>query len=78
MLKLKLQVLQPPDVKSLLVGKDPDAGKFESKWRRVEIEDEMVGWHHQLNGHEFQQAPGDSEGWEAWRAADHGVKKSQT
>ena len=62
MLKLKLQFLQPPDVKSLLVGKDPDAGKFESKWRRVEIEDEMVGWHHQLNGHEFQQAPGDSEG----------------
>ena len=53
MLKLKLQFLQPPDVKSLLVGKDPDAGKFESKWRRVEIEDEMVGWHHQLNGHEF-------------------------
>ena len=51
MLKLKLQFLQPPDVKSLLVGKDPDAGKFESKWRRVEIEDEMVGWHHQLNGH---------------------------
>ena len=50
MLKLKLQFLQPPDAKSLLVGKDPDAEKFESKWGREEI-DEMVGWHHQLNGH---------------------------
>jgi len=52
MLKLKL-ILWPPDVKSWLIGKDPDAGK---DWRREEkgmTEDEMVGWHHQLNGHEF-------------------------
>ena len=41
-------------------------------------EDEMVGWHHQLNGHEFEQALGDSEGWEAWRAAVCGAAKSQT
>ena len=42
------------------VGKDPDAKKDEkqNKWE----EDEMVGWHHQLNGHEFEQTPGDSEG----------------
>ena len=52
MLKLKLQFLQPPDAKSLLVGKDPDAEKFESKWGREEI-DEMVGWHHRLDAHEF-------------------------
>ena len=42
------------DVKSGLTGKDPDAGK---DWRQEEmgkIEDEMVGWHHQLNGHEFE------------------------
>ena len=40
-------------------------------------EDEMVGWHHQLNGHEFEQASGVGDR-EAWRAAVHGVTKSQT
>ena len=47
-------VLWPPDVKSWLIGKDPDAGKG---WRREEkgtTDDEMVGWHHRLNGHEFE------------------------
>ena len=46
-------ILWPPDAKSCLIWKDPDAGK---DWRREEggmTEDEMVGWHHQLNGHEF-------------------------
>ena len=38
----------------------------------------MVGWHHQLNGHEFEQAPGIVMDREAWRAAVHGVIKSQT
>ena len=38
----------------------------------------MVGWHHQLNGHEFEQARGVSEGQEAWCAAVHGVAKSRT
>ena len=38
----------------------------------------MVGQHHQLNGHEFEQPPGDSEGWEVWHAAAHEVSKSQT
>ena len=45
-----------------LIGNDPDAGKY---WRQEEkgvAEDEMVGWHHQLNGQEFEQTPGDSEG----------------
>ena len=41
-------------------------------------EDEMVGQNHQLNEHEFEQALGDDEGQEAWRAAVHGVAKSQT
>ena len=41
-------------------------------------EDEMAGWHHQLDGHEFEQALGDGDGQEAWRAAVHGVTKSQT
>ena len=41
------------------------------------IEDKMFGWHHQLNGHEFEQAPRDSEG-QGRLAAAHGVAKSQT
>ena len=41
-------------------------------------EDEMVEWHHRLNGHGFEQAPGGGEGREAWHAAVHGVAKSQT
>ena len=55
-------ILWPPDAKNWLTWKDPDAGK---NWRQEEkgtTEDEMVGWHHQLNGHEFEQTPGDSEG----------------
>ena len=40
-------------------------------------EDEMVGWHHQFNGHKFEQALGDGDR-EAWRAAVHGVTKSRT
>ena len=55
-------ILWPPDGKSQLIGKDPDAGK---DWRQEEnrtTEDEMVGWHHQLNGHEFEQVLGDGEG----------------
>ena len=38
----------------------------------------MVGWHHQLSGHEFEQTLGNSEDREAWRAAVHGVARSQT
>ena len=41
-------------------------------------EDEMVGWHHQLNGHEFGQTLGDGEGQGTWPAAVHGVAKSWT
>ena len=41
-------------------------------------EDEMVGWHHRLHGHEFEQAPGVGDGHEAWRAAVHGVAQSWT
>ena len=48
-------------MKSRLTGKDPDAGK-DSGQEKGAIEDEMVGWHHRLNGHEFEQTPRDSEG----------------
>ena len=41
-------------------------------------EDEMVGWHHQLDGHEFEQAPGVGDGRETWCSAVHGVAKNQT
>ena len=67
-------ILWPPDVKNQLIGKDPDAGK---DWRRENkglAEDEMVGWHHWLNGHEFEQALGFDDGqgslacWSPWVA----------
>ena len=54
--------LWSPDVKNQLTGKDPDAG---TDWRQEEkgmTEDEMVGWHHQLDGHEFEQALGVGDG----------------
>ena len=44
----------PPDAKSWLTGKDPDAGKHWRQEERGTTEDEMVGWHHQLNGHGFE------------------------
>ena len=55
-------ILWPPDVKNWLSGKDPDAGQ---DWRLEEnrtTEDEMVGWHHQLDGHKFEQSPGIGDG----------------
>ena len=45
-----------------LIGKDLDAGKDWGKEERGVTEDEMIRWHHQLNGHEFKQTPGDDEG----------------
>ena len=62
MLKLKLQYFWPLDAKNWLIWKDPDAGK---DWRQEEkgnTEDEMVGWHHWLDGHEFEQALGVGDG----------------
>ena len=55
-------VLWPPDTKSHLIGKAPDAG---NDWGQVEkgtTENEIFGWHHWLNGHEFEQTSGDCEG----------------
>ena len=47
-------ILGPPDVKSQLIGKDPDAGRDWGQEEKGATEDEMVGWHHRLNGHEFE------------------------
>ena len=55
-------ILWPPDAKNWRIGKDPNAGQ---DWRQEEkgmTEDEIVGWHHQLDGHEFEQAPGVGDG----------------
>ena len=52
MMKLNLPILLPPDVKNWLIGKDPDAWK-EWSLKKGMTEDEVVGWHHQLDGHEF-------------------------
>ena len=73
-------ILWPPDAKKWLIWKDPDA---EKDWRQKEkgtIEGEIVGWHHQLDGHEFEQAPGVGygQGSLVWHAAVSGVAKSWT
>ena len=58
----EVPILWLPDAKRWLIGKDPEAGKDRGQEKKRETEDEMAGWHHQLNGHEFVQNPGDSEG----------------
>ena len=72
----EVSILWPPDVKSQLIGKDPDVGKHWGQEEKGVTEDKMVGWHHQLNGHEFEQTQGDSEDREAWHAVVHRVAES--
>ena len=81
MLKLKLQyswILWPPDAKNRLIGKDLDTGEDEGQEKKQATEDEMVGWHRWHNGHEFALRWEMVTDREAWRAAVHGVTKSQT
>ena len=66
------------DVKSWLIWKDPDAEKAWGQEEKGTTEDEMVGWHPQLNGHGFGWTLGFGNGQEAWHAAVHGVAKSRT
>ena len=74
------QIFWPPDAKNWLIGKDPDAGKDWRQEKKGTTEHEMVGWYHQLNGHEFEQALGVglTLDREAWCASVHGVTKSRT
>ena len=58
----EVPVVWPPNGKSQLIGKDLDARKDSRQEEKGTREDEMVGWHHQFNGHEFEQILGDSEG----------------
>ena len=60
--EVETPILWPPDVKNWLIGKDPDAGK-DWRWEgKGTTEYEIVGWHHWLDGHEFEQAPGIGDG----------------
>ena len=54
-------VFRPPNAKNWLIGRDPDAGEDWRQEEKGETEDEMVGWNHQLNRHEFEKIPGDGE-----------------
>ena len=70
-------ILLPPDVKSWLIGKDPDSGKDWKQEEKGTAEDEMVGWHHRLDGHEFEHAPGVGDGQGSLECCSP-VAKSQT
>ena len=78
-------IFWPPDVNSELIGKDPDAGKGWGQEEQGTTEDEIVGWHHWLSGHEFEQTLGDSEGqgslaysspWD-WKELEHNLVTKQ-
>ena len=58
----EIPILWPPDEKNWLIGKDPDAGKDGRQQEKGMTEDERARWHHWRDGHEFEQAPGDTEG----------------
>ena len=77
-LKLKLQYFGYLIWWAKLIGKDPDAGKDGGQEEKRVREDEMVGWHHWLTGHEFEQTLGEMmKDREAWHAAIHGISKSR-
>ena len=76
--EVEAPILWPPDAKSWLTGKDPDAGKDWGHEENRVTEDEMVGWPHQLNGHEFEQTLGDGEGQGSLACCSHEVARSWT
>ena len=60
--KAQTPILWPPHVKNLLIGKDSDAGRDWGQEEKGTTEDEMAGWHHRLDGHEFGWTPGVGDG----------------
>ena len=70
-------ILWPPDANSWLIGKHPDAGKHWGQEEKGTTEDEMVGWHHWLSEHEFEQFLETVKDKEGWCSAVHGVTKRQ-
>ena len=71
-------ILWPPDGKSQLLGKDPDAGKNRAGWEKAATENEIVGWHHRLNGQSLSNLWEIVKDRKPWCAAVHGVTKSDT
>ena len=77
--KAETPVLWPPHVKSWLIGKDSDAGRDWDQEEKGTTEDEMVGWHHRLDGHEFEWTPGVGDGQGVLVCCDlWGSKESDT
>ena len=77
--KAETPVLWPPHEKSWLTGKDCDAGRDWGQEEKGTTEDEMAGWHHQLNGCEFEWTPGDGDGQGGLACCDpRGRKESDT
>ena len=75
--KAQAPLLWPPNVKNWLTGKDSDAGQDCRQEERGMTEDKMVGWHHRLNGHRFEQAAGDDKG-QGGLVCCRGCKESDT
>ena len=74
----KAPILWPPDMNSWLIGKDPELDTVKD-WGQEDkgvTKDEMVGWHHQLNGQEFEQTWEMVEDREAWRTSVHGLQRA--
>ena len=76
--KAETPILWPPDGKNWLVGKDPDAGKDWGQDEKGTTEDEMAGWHHWLDGHEFEWTLGVGDGQGGLVGCCHGITKSQS
>ena len=73
--KAETPVLWPPHVKSWLIGKDSDAGRDWGQEEKGTAEDEMAGWHHRLDGHEFEWTPGVGDGQRGLACCDSWGRK---